>query len=66
MNFEQLYILVYNCLHDIGAKKNEKKVFEYYMKAFELVNLVVGLVCTTSCRVDQDYNKAFEYYKKSV
>src|SRR5260364_342265 len=70
MDSNNLRELGYNYEHGIGVEKDEKKCFEYYMKAAELGNAVaivnVGNCYQNGDGVEKDEKKAFEYYKKAA
>ncbi|RIB08295.1 hypothetical protein C2G38_2271551 [Gigaspora rosea] len=58
----------WNYHHGIGVKKDEKKAFEYYLKAAELGNPVamndVGLCYKYGIGVEINYQNAFQYRMK--
>ncbi|KAF0486653.1 SEL1 protein [Gigaspora margarita] len=68
MDAEQLFTLGYNYRHGIGVEKDEKKAFEYYMKAAELGNSD-AMQNVSNCYyygngVERNYQKSFEYCKR--
>ncbi|RIB00316.1 hypothetical protein C2G38_2234770, partial [Gigaspora rosea] len=70
MDSKQLRTLGYNYELGIGVEKDEKKAFEYYMKAAELGNPTamqdVSLCYYYGIGVEINYQKSFEYCKKSA
>ena len=69
MNSKLLCILGYNYSYDIGVIKDKKKAFKYYIKAAELENPVVindVSTCYYGFGEEKDYQKLFEYCKKSA
>ncbi|KAF0458302.1 calmodulin-dependent protein kinase [Gigaspora margarita] len=62
--------LGYNYGNGIGVEKDEKKSFEYYMKAAELGDAVaithVGYCYNDGIGVEKDEKKCFEYYTKAA
>ncbi|RIB23852.1 kinase-like domain-containing protein [Gigaspora rosea] len=70
MDSEQLRTLGYNYELGNGVKKDEKKAFEYYMKAAELENSDamndVSLCYKQGIGVVRNYQKSFEYCKRSA
>ncbi|RIB25227.1 hypothetical protein C2G38_2013067, partial [Gigaspora rosea] len=70
MDSTQLFTLGHNYRNGIGVEKDEKKAFEYYMKAAELGNSN-AMQCVSSCYryragVERNYQKSFEYCKRSA
>ncbi|RIB05600.1 hypothetical protein C2G38_2047481, partial [Gigaspora rosea] len=67
---EQLRTLGYNYQHGIGVEKDEKKAFEYYIKAAELGNSDamndLFLCYYYGIGVERNYQKSFEYCKRSA
>ncbi|RIB22159.1 kinase-like domain-containing protein [Gigaspora rosea] len=70
MDSKQFCTLGYNYQHGIGVEKDEKKAFEYYMKAAELGNPTamnnVSLCYYYGTGVEINYQKSFEYCKRSA
>ncbi|RIB16825.1 kinase-like domain-containing protein [Gigaspora rosea] len=70
MDSKQLRTLGYNYQLGFGVEKDEKKAFEYYIKAAELGNSDamqnVGICYYYGIGVEINYQKSFEYCKRSA